>query len=268
MERKVPVRWWSPSWRPGAGSGPVVLRGAGRALLPNWSLDWLRRKAARSRVPVRIGAATMQLSLASAIRLTMASRRAVGRGFRGSAPYVSDWDFGSIAALREHRLPPSFARCDPLLDMPPRRRPRLMWIYFGGPSSGTPLHRDVVAFHAWSVIVSGEKEWIFYPPETDFGANPAKFDLFSPGERQRDRRMGRMRWTATVGDGDLIFVPSMWWHQVRNTRPTLAVGGNFINTAIARAVAAECRRLDYRHISHQLALSYGPEILLEAEAWT
>lgn len=260
MKRRVPVHSWNPGRRPSAGETPFVLRDAAPRLLPGWSLDWLLKTCGGVRVPVQKGDARISMSLTRAVRLANMSRRSAGSGFRHAAPYVTDWDFSRIIELRDRYVLPAFARKDPILEMPPERRPRLIWIYFGGPGSGTPLHRDVVALHAWSILISGGKEWIFYPPDTDFGEEPAKRNVFAPGAEKADERAGRERWSAAVGPGDLIFVPSRWWHQVRNLEPTLAVGGNFIDSTIAPTVYRECERLDYPHIAYQLIQSYGPGI--------
>jgi ribosomal protein L16 Arg81 hydroxylase len=38
--------------------------------------------------------------------------------------------------------------------------------------------------------------------------------------------------------GDIVFIPSGWWHQVRNEEPGIAVTENFVNATNAKAVGA------------------------------
>jgi len=260
MSRRIPIRRWTPAWRPSPDCGPLLFRDAGRHLLPGWSLEWLLQAFGQARVPVRTGAATAAMSLARAVGLAARSRRSAKIGFDLDLPYVTDWDFSAAPGIARRFRRPDFARRDPLLEIPRSRRPRLVWLYFGGSRSGTPLHCDVLGAHAWSLVVSGSKDWAFYPPGTDFGDNPIGTNVFAPGGRREDERAGRVRWTARVGPGDLIFVPSKWWHQVRNREPTLAMGGNFISPDIAPLVLRECDKMDYRHISHQLLQSYGDRL--------
>lgn len=174
-----------------------------------------------------------------------------------SVPYITDWDFSGIKPLVGRWSRPSFARDDAILSIPAERRPMLVWIYFGGRGSGTPLHWDVMGAHAWSAVISGGKEWVFYPPETDFGPDAVNRNVFAPEEVDADQQLGRKRTTIVVSAGDVLFVPSKWWHQVRNLEPTLAVGGNFVREEIASTVYKECQQLGYRHITHQLEHLYG-----------
>lgn len=206
-------------------------------------------------MPVRRAGSIEYVPFSEAVRL-IDTHSPPEHGFSAEAPYVWDWDFTNAPRIEGTYCLPAFTADDAILNIPITRRPRLLWIFFGGDCSGTELHQDVIAAHAWSVVISGAKEWLFYPPTTEFD-DIGRHDGFSAAGRDADREAGRTQWLGKVGPGDLIFVPSLWWHQVRNIGHTLAVSGNFINPAIAAAAYEACERLGYRHITHQITESYG-----------
>lgn len=133
--------------------------------------------------------------------------------------YLSRWCFSSsfpeLAA--QYRRPPHFPCWTDLL--PREIRPDWKWLYLGPPRSGSALHRDFMGTSAWNVLFAGEKEWRFYPPHEQPSETEGLFCV------QRA--------------GDIIFTPSNWWHEVRNTTCTLALTENFINDANGHCFCAE-----------------------------
>lgn len=133
--------------------------------------------------------------------------------------YLSRWCFPTIfpELAAQYRRPPHFPCWTDQL--PPEVRPTWKWLYMGPPRSGSALHRDFMGTSAWNVLFEGEKEWRFYAPGPEAAEGEALCCVQRPG--------------------DIIFTPSHWWHEVRNTTCTLALTENFINDTNGHGLYAE-----------------------------
>ncbi len=103
------------------------------------------------------------------------------------------------------------------------------WIFIGPKGTGTELHTDVVKSSAWLALISGQKEWVLTPPNEHDPATFAKVDLLNPDYEAYPFLRNSKRICYTQRPGELLVVPSGWWHQVCNSDATISVSGNFIN---------------------------------------
>ena len=70
-------------------------------------------------------------------------------------------------------------------------------------------------------------------------------DLFASGDAAASALMAALAadgergviWEGTVGAGELIFIPELWGHQVRNLEPSIAVSYNLVDDYNLRAHA-------------------------------
>lgn len=86
------------------------------------------------------------------------------------------------------------------------------FVYLGPKGTFTPLHRDVYGSYSWSANVVGRKMWWFFPPGTEAKLrerNGLMFDV-----RGTDREALGIK--IIQEEGEVIFVPSGWHHQVAN----------------------------------------------------
>ena len=95
--------------------------------------------------------------------------------------------------------------------------------YIGAPGTFTPLHRDVYASYSWSANVGGRKKWWFFPPgrlESVKQDGELVFDV---------RRLpgGGAGIEVIQEEGEIIFVPSGWHHQVVNLDFCISINHNF-----------------------------------------
>ena len=90
--------------------------------------------------------------------------------------------------------------------------------YWGPAGSYTALHSDVLHTFSWSFNVIGEKKWTFYPPTV--------------GSDKSDGETNLLRsFVLTQKEGDAIFVPSGWKHEVVNVIETISVNHNWCTAA-------------------------------------
>ena len=117
------------------------------------------------------------------------------------------------------------------------------FVYIGPQGSWTPFHSDVFGSFSWSANIVGEKEWIFFPPGYEkYLIDPSTHELFynicdiipSGGEF-----LERLTFTYKGNEiiyykilqkpNEIIFVPSLWHHQVTNTRGAISINHNWFN---------------------------------------
>jgi hypothetical protein len=109
------------------------------------------------------------------------------------------------------------------------------FVYMGPQGSNTPFHKDVYSSYSWSANVIGEKDWILIHPnherllreeysngkELPFDVEPLMTD------ENFVERINPIR--VTQKSGQVMFVPSDWMHQVRNTKDTISINHNWFN---------------------------------------
>ncbi|TMW68560.1 hypothetical protein Poli38472_006028 [Pythium oligandrum] len=110
------------------------------------------------------------------------------------------------------------------------------FVYIGPAGSWTPLHHDVFRSYSWSVNVCGQKEWIFFHPDEEsklkdkFGRTVLPDITSKDYDKDLYPRAHEATPLYVVQDsGEAIFVPSGWYHQVRNVRDTISINHNWFN---------------------------------------
>ncbi len=124
-----------------------------------------------------------------------------------------------------------------------RRWIRWMEFFVGGGGARYPfIHQDILGTHAWLAQVAGRKRYWMWSPN----ARPGRGAL-DPGDKELVG-YGRNGWNrvdgetdlrsafpddepgfATLEPGDVIFIPSMWWHTVETLQPSINLSGNWFN---------------------------------------
>ena len=161
---------------------------------------------------------------------------------------------------QEFTVPDYFAPSrDLFTSLPAPYRPDHRWLIIGGTRSGSSWHVDPNATSAWNACVKGRKRWILTPPEKPppgVTASADGVDVTSPislyewfrvfysslAQARCDAPRGEVvALEATVEAGEVLFVPSGWWHCCLNLAPSIAITQNYAPRCHARSVLAYLR---------------------------
>lgn len=111
-------------------------------------------------------------------------------------------------------------------------------LFIGGKGSKFPsLHVDVAGTHAFLHQVYGTKELVLYPPEQSELVYPNHKgisqieDIEAPDLDRFPRFAEATPIRATVQAGDMILVPSGWWHTAVMPGPSITVAWNTANAS-------------------------------------
>lgn len=137
----------------------------------------------------------------------------------------------------------------------------LRWMYIGAKNTSSPMHRDVLGTSAWNAVLSGKKEWLFYPAHETENLYGGSIDGFKVDLDVNPRYKSVEGYTCIQEAGDLVFTPSQWWHQVRNLEAGMSITENFINDSNIAQVAAEHALIEGNNdILDSVIQTYIPEI--------
>ena len=104
------------------------------------------------------------------------------------------------------------------------------FVYWGPASSSTALHSDVLNTFSWSFNVVGKKEWNFYwSPSFNTSRGEGIREVFNHDAQEADE--DTLLLSFIQHEGEAVFVPSGWQHDVCNIEETLSVNHNWFTPA-------------------------------------
>lgn len=117
-------------------------------------------------------------------------------------------------------------------------RPDSRWLIIGPKRSGSTFHKDPNATSAWNAVIRGSKYWIMFsgsrlPPgvfvseDESEVTSPLSIAEWLLTFHEEARRMGGCV-EGICHEGEVLHVPSGWWHLVVNLEPAIAITQNFI----------------------------------------
>jgi hypothetical protein len=121
------------------------------------------------------------------------------------------------------------------------QRPDSRWLIIGPARSGSTFHKDPNATSAWNAVLRGSKYWIMFP--TNAGSRPPPGVYVSEDQSEVTSPLSIAEWLIgfhaearqTPGcmegicdEGEVLHVPSGWWHLVVNLDASIAITQNFV----------------------------------------
>lgn len=154
--------------------------------------------------------------------------------------YLFDYDFALDTDLGRHFDVPLYFKEDLFSILGPRR-PNYRWLIIGPKHSGSTFHKDPNATSAWNAAITGRKKWILFPPHiTPPGVRVSRdgamvMTPLSPIEwfmnYYDEATHGFEPYECIVNPGEVMFVPSGWWHMVINLETSIAITQNYVTSA-------------------------------------
>lgn len=133
-----------------------------------------------------------------------------------------------------------------------QQRPDSRWLIVGPTRSGSTFHKDPNATSAWNAVVRGSKYWIMFPRSV----LPPGVHL-SQDESEVTSPLSIAEWLLTFheearstpgciegicGEGEVLHIPSEWFHLVVNLEHAIAVTQNFVPRAHLHAAVGFLKR--------------------------
>jgi hypothetical protein len=218
---------------------PVVVEGAGDAFpaIDRWTPDFFKQRFGEKEVNISY---REKMTFASFIDAVMASRE------EAPGPYMHRLFIGphlpELLPDLEPMNPYSFPRrmASPLMLRPWRRPDGYMKLLIGGTGGRFPvLHYDGENAHASITEIYGDKEFILYPPEDAAYVYPNKdmqnqSQVVDPQHPDLERFPLFAKATqhhTVLHPGDMVFVPSRWWHAARVLTPSISICQNMYDAS-------------------------------------
>lgn len=133
---------------------------------------------------------------------------------------------------------PSQCFSEDLFTLLGENRPDHRWLIIGPERSGSTFHKDPNATSAWNAVVRGSKYWIMFPNSV---TPPGVY--VSDDQSEVTSPLSIAEWLLSFheearhtpgciegicGQGEVLHVPSGWWHLVVNLEPAIAITQNFV----------------------------------------
>ena len=99
----------------------------------------------------------------------------------------------------------------------------------GRKESSIGLHFDEFCTQAWLGVIYGRKRFILIPPDQQKFVYYGEVDAFNPDLEKFPLYANVKPVEFILNPGEIIYIPSMWWHQAENLDSTIALGFNTVN---------------------------------------
>jgi hypothetical protein len=123
-----------------------------------------------------------------------------------------------------------------LFDVLGEQRPDRRWLIAGPARSGSTFHKDPNGTSAWNAVITGSKYWLMFPfPPPGIYLSADKSEITAPlsiaeylltFHEEARRTPGCMEGVCKAGE--VLHVPSGWFHLVLNLEEGVAVTQNFV----------------------------------------
>ncbi|MEH2438440.1 MAG: cupin-like domain-containing protein [Nostoc sp.] len=104
-----------------------------------------------------------------------------------------------------------------------------IYLIIGRKESSIGLHIDSFCTQGWLAGIYGRKRLILIPPDQQEFVYDGKVNAFNPDLEKFPLYANVKPVEFILTPGELLYIPSMWWHQAENLENTIALGLNTVN---------------------------------------
>jgi hypothetical protein len=104
-------------------------------------------------------------------------------------------------------------------------------LMIGGRGAQIGLHYDVLRSHAYLAQVIGKKKCVLFSPDDSAAIYMGAVNPDAPDFEKFPLLCNATAYECTLGPGELLFMPSRWWHHVVALEKSITVNYNFFNRA-------------------------------------
>ncbi|CAD5115457.1 DgyrCDS4429 [Dimorphilus gyrociliatus] len=226
----------------------------------NWTADFFMNHYGKERVAMKAVDGTLEKAISLALPFELFIQH-TKHGFANSWTYLED----ELFIPMRPNLKRDIGSC-PYMDedffqiFPEDVRPWNAMLLWGTAFSRSSLHIDPYNWTGTNAVIFGRKRWRLYPPGQDHLLNviPEKFSNFpldcrkynSPIDTHDKTDKGNLK--ASKADviefdqlpGEILFIPTGWFHQAFNVEETLAISSQVMNRNNYRVVLEEILKVD------------------------
>jgi len=197
--------------------------------------------------------------------------------------YLFDNEFATkIPELLQDYEVPEFFKEDffKVLETGDDHRPSFRWLLIGPPRSGSSFHKDPNATSAWNGLLRGLKKWILYPPDRippgvfpsadgwEVETPESVVEWFRDFYPQSQKRNVYHPIECVLRPGELLFIPSGWWHTALNIQESIAVTQNYVSSQnlseVLRFLKSKQKQTLYQQFIQKIEQQY-PGVLGQLE---
>lgn len=112
-------------------------------------------------------------------------------------------------------------------------------IFLGPAGTVSRLHHDTFSTHVWLAQIRGRKQFICFPPDDsenlhadeqeENGGRVSMFDPAAPDYERFPRARKARAYSVVVEEGEVVVLPSQWWHWAKSLTPSVTLMRNFMN---------------------------------------
>jgi hypothetical protein len=102
-------------------------------------------------------------------------------------------------------------------------------VVIGAKKSQMGLHYDVLDSHAYLAQIVGTKRCMLFPPADSAALYDGKVNVDAPDFEKFPLLRNATAYECTLEPGDLLFIPSRWWHHAVCLEKSITVNYNFFN---------------------------------------
>ncbi|WP_317106222.1 cupin-like domain-containing protein [Chroococcidiopsis sp. SAG 2025] len=125
-------------------------------------------------------------------------------------------------------------------------------LFIGSKDTSIGLHEDPVSQSAWLALISGRKRIFLFTPDQKHLLYDGKVDTFNPDLEKFPLYARTTPVEVILEPQEILYIPSNWWHHVKNLEDSIALGSLFINELNAERVFQAASAIDNCPINSDL----------------